>query len=185
LAITRYGFPSPNTLLFDPSIDIVWHCGQWPYPATPKFYHIFSIGEQLKCNLSRTKLLQLHVPGFSVGTGLCLPPDCLFNNIKPLNSVAADLVQAIGWIRSHIPQLEELVFTILLKTWDKSLATHYLEALVEENDSIMVDLVNICSGLVTIGESRFWNSEPVYLPRLSRLAIQLVPDDAQIKDTWK
>lgn len=183
LAIMRYGFPSPNTLLFDPSIDVVRHCGQWPYPATPKFSHIFGIGEQLVCDLSRTKSLQLHVPGFSVGTGLCLPLDCLFNNFEPLNSVAADLAQAVGWIRSHMPQLEELIFTISLETWDKLSATDYLEALVEKHDSIRVDLINIRSGLVTLEESRFWNSEPAYLPRLSSVAIQLVPDDAKINAT--
>lgn len=47
LAERRYGLPSPNTLLFDPTINSARQCEQWPYPIIPKFWHVFESGERI------------------------------------------------------------------------------------------------------------------------------------------
>ena len=207
VAKSRYGLPSPNTLLFDPTIDIVRQCGQWPYPVTPNLWHVFGIDERPIYDFSQIKSLQLHIPGFSTGTGFCLPPNLLFNNSQvfrfvdtvpdigtDLTSITAvdtisdsvtDLVNTLGWIETHMPHLEKLDFTICLKTCDKSLARSYAELLANKKQSIWVDLVNIRSCVVTVEESRSKNNWQACLPRLSNLSIQLVPDGPSTMYAWE
>ena len=204
VAKSRYGLPSPNTLLFDPTIDNVRQCGQWPYPVTPNFWHVFGIDERPIYNFSQIKSLQLHISGFSTGTGFCLPPNLLFNesqlfrfvdtvpdigtdltSITAISDSVTDLVNGLGWIETHMPQLEKLEFTICLKTCDKSLARSYAELLANEKQSIWVDLVNIRSCLVTVEESRSKNNRQACLPRLRSLSIQLVPDGPSTMYAWE
>lgn len=195
VATSRYGLPSPNRLLFDPTIDSIRHCGSWPYPVTPKFWHTFEIDEQHIYDFSLIKSLQLHVSGFSTRTDLCLPPDLLFNNsqvvglVNPaLNTISKsvnDLVNTLSWIETHMPQLEKLDFTISLETCDKSHATNHAELLAEKKQSIWVDLVNIRSCVVTVEETKSRKNERACMPQLNGLTIQLVPDEMSTMYTWK
>jgi hypothetical protein len=111
--------------LFNPTIDSIRQRGSWPYPVTPKFWHIFEIDEQPIYNFSLIKSLQLHVSGFSSSTGLCLPPDLLFNSnqivglVNPIPNITTDftsitslntisksvnaLVNTLGCIKIRMP----------------------------------------------------------------------------------
>ena len=164
----RYGLPTPNTLLFDPTTDSVCLCGQWPFHVTPRFWHVFKVDQQPIHDFSRTKSLQLSVSGFSTGAGFCLPPDFLFSNSQAFGSMepaqdigtdltriiatyassdsVTDLVNALSWIESYMPQVEMLDFTISLDVSYKSFTN--------EKQSIWADLVNIRSCIVTAEEMR-------------------------------
>ena len=197
MAKRRYGSPALGVLLFDPDIDSICHCGKWPHPMMPDFWHVFQINRQPVYKFKLIKSLQLDLFGFSTGTGLCLPPDLLLNvshvggalepdsctvtkltSIKALKSISdsvTDITNLLEWTQKHVPKLEMLNFMATFDGYNGPASTNRrIEFLSRRKLSLLTELVNLRTFVVSMNESRANANEQLHLPRLKALSVQVV-----------
>ncbi|KAI1176155.1 hypothetical protein F4777DRAFT_547329 [Nemania sp. FL0916] len=151
LALRRYGLPTPDKLLFDPTIDQICHSGEWPF-ATVKPWHIFGFDKEPICDFSKVTSMQLQLSTIRPDVDICYPPGSMFGMTsylaysKSLVRYSTDILQTLDWIQDNTPHLREIIFTL------SALHIHIVRNIHGVKDRARTDIANICTALVYLGE---------------------------------
>lgn len=176
-AMRRYGQPSPQLLLFNPTIDRICLCGKTPSNMASSYWHVFGLDQKHVYDFSQTRSAQLRFSAFSTRTGTCFPPEKLFSKMTILESageedntvtfssslrVIASLLKTLDWLESYMPQIEKLEINLTdggRHGWSKS--------------SLSSELKNLRNCIARLEESEGQKSERFCLPQLKRLSISM------------